>query len=368
MRRALAGLAALLLCASLAAPAAAAQDAPPSKPPEELSEAQEKANKAAARLAAAQTSLAEAEEEVTALNGRVSATRARLEELRGEVRELGVRQYVQGGDRTMWIVEADLSEAARGQALLRHVTMGRSAAIEDYRVTSDDLADSQSALARRLAQQRKAVEGLRADEARVAAELERLSAAQRAYETKLARDQAAADRAAADRAAAERARAAAAPPVQVGPARPPPASLRVGPAPGGRAVIGSGQWVCPVQGPRAFTNDWGQPRSGGRRHQGNDILSPRGTPIVANVSGTVSPHNSGLGGISYYLSGDDGNTYFGTHLDGLSGVSGRVSAGTVIGYNGNSGNARGGPTHLHFEIHPGGGGPVNPYPTLVRYC
>lgn len=141
------------------------------------------------------------------------------------------------------------------------------------------------------------------------------------------------------------------------------------PAPaGGPRVIGSGEWVCPVQGPRAFTNDWGQPRSGGRRHQGTDILSPRGTPIVANVSGTVSPHNSGLGGISYYLRGDDGNTYFGTHLDRLSGASGRVSAGTVIGFNGNSGNARGGPTHLHFEIHPGGGGPVNPYPTVARYC
>jgi murein DD-endopeptidase MepM/ murein hydrolase activator NlpD len=126
--------------------------------------------------------------------------------------------------------------------------------------------------------------------------------------------------------------------------------------------------MCPVQGPRAFSNDWGQPRSGGRRHQGTDILSPRGTPIVANVSGTVRPHNSGLGGISYYLRGDDGNTYFGTHLDSLSGVSGRVAQGTVIGRVGNTGNARGGPPHLHFEIHPGGGGPVNPYPTLARYC
>jgi murein DD-endopeptidase MepM/ murein hydrolase activator NlpD len=126
--------------------------------------------------------------------------------------------------------------------------------------------------------------------------------------------------------------------------------------------------MCPVQGPRAFTNDWGQPRSGGRRHQGTDILSPRGTPVVASVSGSVRGHNSSLGGISYYLNGDDGNTYFGTHLDSLAGVSGRVSQGTVVGYVGNTGNARGGPTHLHFEIHPGGGGPVNPYPTLAQYC
>ncbi|MDP9071829.1 MAG: M23 family metallopeptidase, partial [Actinomycetota bacterium] len=152
------------------------------------------------------------------------------------------------------------------------------------------------------------------------------------------------------------------------PAPRPPARVPVGLPASVPRVIGSGEWVCPVQGPRAFSNDWGQPRSGGRRHQGNDILSPRGTPVVANVGGNVRPHSSGLGGISYYLSGNDGNTYFGTHLDRLSGASGRVSAGTVIGYVGNSGNARGGPTHLHFEIHPGGGAPVNPYPTVARYC
>jgi murein DD-endopeptidase MepM/ murein hydrolase activator NlpD len=126
--------------------------------------------------------------------------------------------------------------------------------------------------------------------------------------------------------------------------------------------------MCPVQGPRAFSNDWGDPRSGGRRHQGNDILAPRGTAVVASVGGSVRRHNSGMGGLSYYLSGDDGNTYYGAHLDSYVGGSGRVSQGTVIGYVGNSGNARGGPPHLHFEIHPGGGRPVNPYSTLRQYC
>ena len=126
--------------------------------------------------------------------------------------------------------------------------------------------------------------------------------------------------------------------------------------------------MCPVQGPLAFTNDWGQPRSGGRSHQGTDILAPRGTPVVAPVAGSARGTSSSLGGLGFSVDGVDGTTYYGMHLDSLSGISGSVSAGTVLGYVGNSGNAVGGPTHLHFEIHPGGGAAVNPYPTLVEHC
>jgi murein DD-endopeptidase MepM/ murein hydrolase activator NlpD len=133
------------------------------------------------------------------------------------------------------------------------------------------------------------------------------------------------------------------------------------------AVALGGDWICPVQGPRAFSNDWGDPRSGGRRHQGNDILAPYGTPVVAPVAGTVVHRSGGLGGLAFWLDGRDGNTYYGAHLARF-GASGAVGAGTVIGYVGTSGNARGGPPHLHFEIHPGGGRAVNPYPTLVKYC
>ena len=91
-----------------------------------------------------------------------------------------------------------------------------------------------------------------------------------------------------------------------------------------------------------------------------------GTPVVASVGGSVRGHNSSLGGISYYLNGDDGNEYFGTHLSGYA-SGGHVAAGTVIGYVGSTGNA-GGTPHLHFEYHPGGGSPSNPYPLVAAAC
>lgn len=124
---------------------------------------------------------------------------------------------------------------------------------------------------------------------------------------------------------------------------------------------------CPVQGGARFGNDWGFPRSGGRFHEGTDLFAPRGRPAVAVVSGTVVQTIGRLGGNQVKLAGDDGVSYSYTHLGGF-GARGRVSAGTVIGYVGNSGNAAGGPTHVHFEVHPGGGAAVNPYPRVSGVC
>lgn len=123
------------------------------------------------------------------------------------------------------------------------------------------------------------------------------------------------------------------------------------------------EWVCPVEHARFF-NDWGFPRSGGRYHTGTDLFAPRGTPVRAPVAGLAAQVTGSAGGYQFELLGDDGNTYLGSHMDGFA-ASGRVVAGTVIGYVGDSGNAVGSEPHLHFQIHPDGGIPVNPYPSMV---
>lgn len=346
MARFLAGAAVLVaLCFALPTPAGAA-----AKPPSaaEMAAAQKRANQAAARLAKARSALITAEREIAQLEARTTQTRQVVDALEGQVRQLAVAQYVQGNRSSTWVGGGDPGQAARGRAMLRFVSLGRTDSVDGYRIARLDLEENQTALNERLGRQRSVVSGLRKEEARVSAELRRLAEAQRAFEAQRA---AAAKAAAAKAAAAQRGQRA--------------SRTAAGGAVG---VIASGAWICPVQGPHAFSNDWGQPRSGGRTHQGNDIMAPRGTPVVASVAGSVKGHNSGLGGISYYLKGVDGNTYFGTHLDRLSGASGNVAAGTVVGYVGSTGNASANAPHLHFEIHPGGGAAVNPYATLSRYC
>jgi len=121
--------------------------------------------------------------------------------------------------------------------------------------------------------------------------------------------------------------------------------------------------VCPMPG-SAYGDTWGAPRSGGRRHEGVDMIAPRGLPIYAVTSGVVTFKFNRLGGNAVSLVGDNGNRYYYGHLDGYVGSSRRVFAGEHIGYNGDTGNAKFSTPHLHFQVHPGGGRAVNPYPTV----
>lgn len=109
----------------------------------------------------------------------------------------------------------------------------------------------------------------------------------------------------------------------------------------------------PVPGGK-YTNDWGAPRSGGtRKHKGNDIFAPKGTAVYAVAGGRISTRHGGLGGNALWV---DGKWYY-AHLDRFAkGIKegSKVREGQLIGYVGNTGDAAGGPTHLHFGYDPRG--------------
>jgi hypothetical protein len=144
--------------------------------------------------------------------------------------------------------------------------------------------------------------------------------------------------------------------------------------------------VFPVLGESAYQDDFGDPRGGGRGHEGNDIMAPRRALALAAEAGTVKFWTtSARAGCMLYLDGESGTQYLYIHLNndlegddnrgscvpGVAYAKGlksgaKVAAGQVIGYVGDSGDAEGGAPHLHFEMHPNGGGAVNPFKYLRK--
>lgn len=134
-------------------------------------------------------------------------------------------------------------------------------------------------------------------------------------------------------------------------------------------VPAAGSILFPMPATCAFANTWGAPRSGGRKHQGVDIIAKSGTPLYAVQTGTITKlrtdYRGSLAGNAIWLTLPDGTYYFYAHLSAFAGgvgVGSKVAAGTVIGYVGKTGNAS--VPHLHFEVHPKGGAAVNPFPIV----
>jgi hypothetical protein len=144
--------------------------------------------------------------------------------------------------------------------------------------------------------------------------------------------------------------------------------------------------IFPLVGTTTYTDDFGDPRGQGT-HDGIDIVAPKRAPVVAVEAGTVRIHTTSVrAGCMLYLNGLSGTTYVYVHLNNdvtkendntgrcIGGVAyakglktgDAVDAGETIAFNGDSGDADGIAAHLHFEIHPGGGEPVNPYRHLRR--
>ncbi|MFM7820051.1 MAG: peptidoglycan-binding protein [Actinomycetota bacterium] len=126
--------------------------------------------------------------------------------------------------------------------------------------------------------------------------------------------------------------------------------------------------VFPSQGRCSFVDSWHEPRPGGRLHIGVDIIGPKGLALYAVVDGTITKMygaDSKLSGNALRLTAPDSTYFFYAHLDSFAPgitIGSAVRAGQIIGYMGATGNA--GISHLHFEIHPGGGEAINPFPVI----
>jgi murein DD-endopeptidase MepM/ murein hydrolase activator NlpD len=310
-----------------------------------LSVVQSALNRLVAKYNEAQTRYANTQDRIDSLKIEM----AQIQEHMLQVRELmtaRVRTVFEtgGADTIQILLTADsFAQFTDRIQYLGRLAQGDDQLISDSQTTSEQLRRTREDLTALSKDQAETVRALTEQKAAIA----KLFSEQASLVAKL-RDRLAAEQAAAARRAAALADAAA------------------------RAVGGGALRACPVGQPRSFSDDFGAPRYGGgfHYHQGIDILAPLGTPVYAAQSGRLSLSYNDLGGITANVYGDTGDRTYYAHLSSYAGVpsGAHVPAGLEIGHVGNSGDAAGGPYHLHFEYHPGGGSAVDPYRLLVAVC
>ena len=134
--------------------------------------------------------------------------------------------------------------------------------------------------------------------------------------------------------------------------------------------VGMGR--LPVAGVVHYSDDWLEPRYGPgfRFHLGCDVFADFGTPIRAPVDGVATSDEESLGGLTVRVTMPDGTYFYLAHLSSLAagfanGMA--VTTGDIVGYVGDSGNAKGGAPHVHVGVYPRGGPPVDPKPILDQF-
>jgi murein DD-endopeptidase MepM/ murein hydrolase activator NlpD len=317
-----------------------------------VTEAQRAADSATVRYEEAIGRLEELGTQIDDLRVRIDAGRAEAARLRVVARRRAVEAYVghdgREGQGAFVFDGSDPLDEIRREKLLARTKEREDAAVENLVAVERDLADQRTQLEARRAEQERAVAQVEAEQAAVQTQLRDAQAALDALEEQLRREQEAA-----------RAREIAAAVARE-------ASNRSNGKDYSGSYVATGL-ACPIRGALSFIDSWGFPRHQGR-HQGVDLMTATGTPNVAVVSGNVSFKEGGTSGLGAYLQGDDGNLYYYFHLSAYEGGARHVAQGEVIGYVGNTGDARSTAPHTHFEIHPGGGGAVNPYPSVAAIC
>lgn len=316
-----------------------------------VAEARAAANDIAAKVTTTYGEVQLLGDEIISVEARIADGRARADDLRASVRRRALNAYTGSSeeDGVLLLDDDDPGDLVRRNEYLEKVNARDNAAVSELHALSEDLEDQRTNLDETKKAQESALDQLKAEQAKLDGLLAEAQAAETALEERLARESAA--RQAAEEAAEEAARRS-----KAGPSGPSSGS-------GNGQVIGG--LVCPLPG-SAFSDSWGAPRSGGRTHQGTDMMAPYGAPNYAVIGGSVSTSQSGGGGNTLTIAGNDGNTYLYLHLQTFVVSGGSVSQGQLVATTGDTGNATGVP-HTHFEIHVGGT-PINPYPTVASIC
>jgi peptidoglycan LD-endopeptidase LytH len=314
----------------------------------ELGAAEQQLETARAELDRVNEAWQQAEAELARSQDAARTARARIETLQADLATIqralerrAAALFISGGSpqALALLTSESVTDAVDRMEFASAVAQGDSDLATRVSVQTQELSWRREELASAIVAQAQATADLEARERSVQEELDRIADRVSTLETQLA---------------AERSPSPAPEPRPNGPDLPP---------------VGTG-WLqtCPVIGPSSFVDSFGDPRPGGRTHQGIDMIAARGTPVAAVHAGTVHKTGSSIGGYGIVLFHDGSSDWtFYTHFDsyGSYGEGAHVPAGATIGYVGNTGTTV---YHLHFEYHPGGGAALNPYSALLGVC
>jgi murein DD-endopeptidase MepM/ murein hydrolase activator NlpD len=330
-----------------------------------ITAAQEAADRAASAYADAEARFYQVQDAITVTKKTVASLQATRDHLSALVRARAVVLYMQGGVSELDLFTSSEStlEIARRTTLASAANAHAENAIAQLGAASDDLHARETELRGQLDDAKTALDNIHAHEVELQRAVDDAVQAERDLRARLERERRINEYATLVRQAQQDARAS-----QSSSSGDPSAPTYVDSGPG--QIIGSGTWVCPVQGSVSFTDTYGAPRGNGRTHKGVDMFAALGTPVVAVVDGSMFFQSDPLGGLASYVTGSDGTTYYYAHLNDYVGGNRTVSAGELIGHVGNTGDASEGPPHLHFEIRPGGpnGFAIDPTPTVAAHC